>query len=118
MDSLGVLQRLGSGHMMDELHAALLKVADEVLATGKAGKVTLVLKVTKPKGEAPTIVIEDELAVGLPKVNTGGVFFFLHESQFHANDPRQTRFELRSVPGKEPEFRPETPSSAEERRAE
>lgn len=90
MDGLNVLQRLGSGHLIDEIHAALLDVAEEVVATGKSGAVTVTLKVTHPKNTDPLlVVIEEDVKRTMPKTDPHGAMFFAHEAELHIEDPRQ-----------------------------
>lgn len=43
MDALSILQRLGSGKLLEDIHEALTVTAQEVVATGKAAKVTVTL---------------------------------------------------------------------------
>lgn len=91
------MQRLGGGHFIDELHAALLRVSDEVALTGKNGAVSVTFKVQKPKGNSATITIEESIRLTLPTQGGMGALFFIHESQFHGRDPRQTEMQMRSV---------------------
>src|SRR3990167_1480493 len=96
MDGLKMVRRLGGGHFFGEPHAAMLRVSEEVVATGKPGKVSVSLKVTKPRNSAePIVIIEGEVGVNFPKAESQGAFLFIRDGEFHAKDPRQTEMELR-----------------------
>lgn len=90
MDGLHVVERLGGGHLIDEIHAALLDVAEEVVATGKAGTVTVTIKVSHPKGADPLLVVMDEeVRRAMPKTDPKGAMFYAADAELHERDPRQ-----------------------------
>src|ERR1044072_7132282 len=90
MDGLHVVERLGGGHLIDEIHAALLDVAEEVVATGKQGTVTVTIKVSHPKGADPLLVVMDEeVKRAMPKPDPKGAMFYAADAQLHERDPRQ-----------------------------
>lgn len=120
MDALNVIQRLGGGHLIDELADAIVKVSEEAVATGKPGQVTLKLKISHPqKGYEPlVVVVEDQITLTWPKQDGLGAMFFVHEGDLHRDDPRQTSFELREVQRDEPEIRRAAEEAAEQRKVE
>lgn len=90
MDGLHVLERLGGGHLIDEIHAALLDVSEEVVATGKPGTVTVTIKVSHPKNaDALLVVMDEEVKRSMPKTDPRGAMFYAHETELHERDPRQ-----------------------------
>ena len=97
MDALATILKLGSGHFIEDLNAELVKVADEVLATGKPGKVTVTLTVGRPQGVEPVVTIMEVIGATMPKRDAEGAFLFLVDGQFHARDPRQAEMEFREV---------------------
>lgn len=113
MDALAVLSRLGRGHFIDEVHAAMLDVAEEVVATGKSGKVTIVLDLVHPDDADPVVVVvREQIKRAMPNTKPKGAMFYAHEGLLHERDPRQPALpEFRVVDeGKGTEFR--TPEDA------
>jgi len=97
MDKGEALGRLGGGHFQDILADALVKVSEEVVATGKEGSVTVTLKVTKPKGAADNMVtVQDSIRLTLPRRESLGAYFYLGNGAFHQNDPRQLQMDIGS----------------------
>jgi hypothetical protein len=116
MDGLHVIERLGGGHLIDEIHAALLDVSEEVVATGKPGSVTITIKVSHPKNaDALLVVMDEEVKRSMPKNDPRGAMFYAHETELHERDPRQATLpEFRVVDeGGNKEFR--TPDAPEEK---
>jgi hypothetical protein len=111
MDALGTLQRLANGKLIEEVYDALARTAEEVVATGKSGTVTVTLKVsTKNQGD-PFVIVEEVIARSAPKKDPRGAYFFALDGELHKSDPRQTRLEFRTVDhetGEVREFRDET----------
>ena len=100
MDAFGAVQRLGGGHFVDELYAAILRVSEEVQATGRTGKVSVTLTVSRPKGGDPAIVtVEEAIRIALPASEATGSFFFAVDGELHQRDPRQPELPLRVVDG-------------------
>ena len=105
MDALGILQRLGQGRLIEELADALVSVADEVVATGKGGSVTLTLTLsTREQGDA-MVQIEEKIARKTPTKAARGAFLFAVHGELHAQDPRQTRMSFREVDRPTPDQR-------------
>lgn len=97
MDVVAVLQRLGAGRLLDELHEALVATAQEVVDTGKPGSVTLTLKVSTKSQGNPMIIIDETVSRSVPKRDPKGAFFWALEGGLHKDDPRQARMEFRSI---------------------
>lgn len=90
MNPLEVLQKLGSGDLIEQIYEALVGVSTEVAATGKPGVVTVTLKVSHPKGSDPQLVVVDEdVKRTLPKTEAKGAMFFALEQALFSRDPRQ-----------------------------
>ena len=90
MDALNVLQRLGRGHLIDELHAAILAVAEEVVATGQPGAVTVTLRISHDaKYDPALVIIAEEVKRTPPKGAAKGAMFYALEGLLHDRDPRQ-----------------------------
>lgn len=90
MDGINVLQKLGQGHLIDEMHAAILDVAEEVAATGKDGTVTVTLKISHPKrADKTVVVIDEEVKRTMPKSDPKGAMFYALDAELHERDPRQ-----------------------------
>ncbi len=105
MDAYQVADKLGAGHLMNEMYGELLRVANEVVATGKDGKVTVSLTVKKNPGDISVTVLES-VGSSLPKSQAFGALFFYHDGQFYERDPRQAEMrELRVVEEPEAESR-------------
>lgn len=97
MNALAILQRLASGRLVEELAEALTVTAQEVVATGKPGTVTLTLKVsTKGQGN-PLVVVEETIARAAPRRDPRGAIFYAIDGGLHRDDPRQPHLEFRTV---------------------
>lgn len=97
MDALSVLQRLGTGQLLEELHAAITNTATEVVATGNPGKVTLTLTLTTQDQGDPTIIIAPSIGRTMPKRDVRAAIFFSIDGDLHRDDPRQARLDFRTV---------------------
>lgn len=97
MDALGVLQRLGSGKLLDELHEALVTTAQEVVETGNPGAVTLKLRIsTRGQGNA-LITVEESVGRTPPVRAPKGAILWALDGDLYGQDPRQMKMELRAV---------------------
>lgn len=98
MDPIAVLQRLGNGRFIDDLHEAVAATAQEVVETGKAGTVTVTLKISAANGQGdPFVTVADEIQRKPPKKDPKATFFFALDNELHRDDPRQTVMEFRTV---------------------
>ena len=94
MDALAVVQRLGSGRLLTELHNALIATADEVVRTGT---VTLTLKVSNKQQGDPLVYVDEQISRTAPKKDPRGAVFYAVEGELHREDPRQLTLEFRTV---------------------
>lgn len=90
MDALTLIQKLGSGTLVDRVYGALLGVSNEVIATGRKGTVTITLDVIHPQGADPlVVVVEETIKRTLPKSDAQGAMFYTVGDELHSRDPRQ-----------------------------
>lgn len=97
MDALAVIQRLGSGRLLEELVDALNITAEEVVATGKPGVVRLTLKVSNQAQFDPMIFINEQVSRSAPKKDPRGAMFFALEGELFREDIRQGELDFRTV---------------------
>lgn len=97
MDAFAVIQRLGSGRLLEELHAALVATAQEVVATGKPGKVTLTLAVSNRSQGDPLVMVDETISRASPKRDPKGAVFYALDGGLHREDPRQIPMVFRTV---------------------
>jgi hypothetical protein len=93
------LRDLRAGATLDDLDSAIAEVVAAVRATGKAGEITLKLKLRPPKKATATyLTVEDEVATKVPKHDRADTIFFpLADNSLSRNDPSQMQLGLRSV---------------------
>jgi curli biogenesis system outer membrane secretion channel CsgG len=97
MDALAILQRLGSGQLLDDLSEALTATAAEVVETGKPGKVTVSFKISNKHQGDVLVMIDETVARVSPKDDPKGAFFFAVNGALHRDDPRQAKMDFRAV---------------------
>ena len=94
------LQDLRDGRAHAELSTTLAELLAAVKETGKAGEITLKLKV-KPASrgsDVDKVTITDIVAVKLPKPERGEDFYWLtDDNNLSRNHPRQHSLELREA---------------------
>ena len=86
-----MLKDLRRGDSLTEAEAELAKVVAAVRLTGKAGEITLKLKI-KPasKGDASTLLIEDSISTKVPKPERANTIFYPNEDNLLQRiDPHQ-----------------------------
>lgn len=91
------LQEQRGGLTHSELSDALAEVTAAVLETGKAGSVTVTLKI-KPagKGDASMVFVTDTVATKVPRADRAETLFFADSAgNLARKDPRQTELPLR-----------------------
>ena len=115
MDALAVVQRLGSGRLLDELREALAATAEEVVATGKPGTVTVTLKVSNKGQGDPLVMVDEVVSRASPKRDPRGAYFFALDGELHREDPRQQVMEFRSIDTTTGEVREPRRRESEER---
>lgn len=97
MDALAAIQRLGQGRLLESLHAALVATSEEVVETGKPGKITLTLSVSNHGQGDEVIIVNETLSRTSPKRPSRGAMFYAVEGELHKDDPRQIPMEFRLV---------------------
>ena len=100
------LQDLRDGRAHAELSTTLAELLAAVKETGKAGEITLKLKV-KPASrgsDVDKVTITDTVAVKLPKPERGEDFYWLtDDNNLSRNHPRQHSLELREATPPQPQ---------------
>lgn len=92
-------QRSGSLHA--ELTDELADLTERVMETGKAGSITLQIKVAKAgKGGGHQMVVTDNVTTKAPKADRGESFFFYDATStgLVRHDPLQPELPLQEVP--------------------
>ncbi len=104
------LRELRAGTTLEELADQLTNVVTAVRATGKAGELTLKLKVKPPRGgNAAYLMIEDSISTKIPKLDHGDtVFFHVTGGGLSRQDPGQQEMSFRSVASGKEDIDPET----------
>ena len=97
IDALAILQRLGSGQLLDDLRDALVATAEEVVATGNAGKVVLTITLTTKRQGDILIMVDESISRTVPKVEPKGAFFYAANGDLWRDDPRQVPIDFRAV---------------------
>lgn len=95
MDALGTLQALARGQLFDNLCEAMMVVAEDVINTGRKGKVTLNLTIAQATPGEPSVVVVEEIKRTPPQKDPLGAILFLGDHEFHRRDPRQHELEFR-----------------------
>lgn len=93
------LQNLRSGYAANELSEKLQELVAGVRLTGRAGELTLKVKV-KPasQGDTTALMVSDEINVRMPKVKNAETIFFAGDNNtLLRNDPRQKELALRAI---------------------
>src|SRR5262249_14621363 len=90
---------------MDEMTEAMMVVAEEVINTGRPGKVTLTLTISQASPGEPTVVVNEDIKRTAPKRPPKGAFLFIGDREFHRKDPRQQQLDFRVVDEPETEVR-------------
>lgn len=100
-----VLQDLRDGRVHAELSAQLSELLAKVKETGKAGGLTLKIKI-KPAtrgGDVDKVTVTDAISVDMPKPERGEDFFFLTDDHdLSRQHPKQQSLELREAPTNPP----------------
>ena len=99
---VNTLCQIREGDSVDELSLKLQELVAAVRENGKAGTLTLAIKV-KPgtvRGRIGTIIIEDDITVKPPrKAKDESLFFATDENTLQRTDPNQPELTLRTVEG-------------------
>lgn len=99
------LQDLRDGRAHSELSGQLAELIAKVKETGKAGGITLKIKI-KPAsrgGDVDKVTIADQITIDLPKPERGEDFFWVtDDNDLSRNHPRQQSLELREAASTKP----------------
>lgn len=93
------LQELREGRVHAEISQLFGELITQVQHTGKAGDITLKLKV-KPmsRGDVDKVTISHTIATNLPKPERGeDVFYLTEDCELSRNHPRQSNLDLRDA---------------------
>lgn len=92
-----VMARLGSGSFPEKLTEALTEIAQEVVKTGKPGKVTVSFEIKQfPQGE-PSVAIIETIGRRPPSEPGRGMVAYAMDGELHRTDPRQIAMTFRVV---------------------
>lgn len=97
MNALAILQRLASGQLVEELAWALAVTAQEVVATGSKGTVTLTLTVSNRGPGETVIVVEEKISRKAPGKPARGAIFYAVDGGLFRDDPRQPQIDFRAI---------------------
>lgn len=96
------LRELRQGRTLEDLEEALGEIVRAVEITGKAGELTLKLKVRPPRkgsNASSYLTVEDDVVTKIPRRDREDtVFFPLADGSLSRQDPRQGELALRGVP--------------------
>lgn len=91
-----VIGEIAAGRVANDLTDALTEVTKAVEETGKAGTLTLKIKIDA-NGDA-MVTYDAEIVTKVPRAGYGKTMFFTDfEGGAHRRDPRQTELPLRTV---------------------
>lgn len=99
-----LLAQLDTGRVVSDLAEKLPQLTEKVKSVGKAGTITLTLKV-KPEGsgEIETVEISADVKVKNPeKSRKATIFFITEEHQLSRTDPGQTEIQFDQRQGGKP----------------
>ncbi|MCP9819834.1 hypothetical protein KBZ18_10050 [Synechococcus sp. Cruz-9H2] len=91
-------QRDGRAHA--ELTAALAEVSQAVMDTGRAGEITLKIRIAKATPTGHQLFVADQVTAKPPRPEREQSLFFFDEENWSLSrsDPRQTALPLQEVP--------------------
>lgn len=96
-------QRNGATH--SELTEALARLALAVMETGKAGELTLKIRLSKAaRGGGHQMFVADQITTKIPELDRDETLFFFDEDSFSLtrSDPRQSELPLQVLPRLQP----------------
>jgi hypothetical protein len=84
------LVNFNRGRTHDELTARLAEVTAAVAATGKAGSLTLTIKITPAKGVDGMVVVDDDVKTKVPTLaRPAAMYYVTDEGALSENHPAQ-----------------------------
>lgn len=85
-----VLSQIRRGLVVTELTEALAELCEAVIDTGKAGELTLKIKIKPPKGDSCQVTLSPMVSSKTPKADMpDGIFFVGAGGDLLRNDPDQ-----------------------------
>lgn len=94
------LRDMRNGQTVRELTDALAEVIQRVKDTGKAGELTLKLKVAPASrgGDVTTVIVTDNVTTKLPVMERGAsIFWTTPDNSLSLDNPDQRKLDLREV---------------------
>jgi len=85
------LKDIRDGELLNELPRKLQEVIEGVQATGKRGKLTIVLELSPAKAGMFVLTDDVKQVIPEPERDTTTVFFITEESDLSRRDPRQPK---------------------------
>jgi hypothetical protein len=85
------LRDIRDGELLNELPRKLQEVIEGVQATGKKGKLTIVLELSPAKANMFVLTDDVKQVIPEPERDTTTVFFITEESDLSRRDPRQPK---------------------------
>lgn len=87
---LGTLQKHRSGGLLAEASAKLAELTAAVHATGKRGKMTILLEVNPAQAGDQCVTLHDDIVVKIPKTKSpASLWYTTAEGDLLKNNPRQ-----------------------------
>lgn len=84
-----VLMQHSGGRAHTEASKKLAEVVEAVRETGKAGSITVTLKISRDKEMPRVMKIDDSVKAVVPKETRRSLWFPDDDNRLHRNDPRQ-----------------------------
>lgn len=96
---IATLEAMRDGDVVNELQAQLTDIVATVRATGKPGKLSLILTVKPMKNAEPhMLLIGSDIKVTLPKLDKSDTFMYAtNENALTRRDPRQPELGFRET---------------------
>lgn len=92
------LRSLRGGVLVDDASAALAELVNAVMESGKAGELTIKLRLTKASRGSGAIVIRDSIVVKRPADDVlETILYATPEGSLLTQDPRQQTLDLKKV---------------------
>ena len=94
MDSFEIIERLGGGHFADRLAEELIRVSEEVVATGRKGSVGVTFNIECPDNTVadPMVSVSASFKMNLPQRNSGTTGFYYYDGDYHRSPKSQQPF--------------------------
>ena len=94
MDSYEIIERLGGGHFADRLAKELLRVSEEVAATGRKGGVTVTFDIECGDPSAPDrmVSVGTSFKARLPQRSSMATGFYYYDGDYHRSPKSQQPF--------------------------